>query len=250
MREADGDENRHARKHRHLAIQLCASLALVVSGLAGAPRLEAQIRGRPVPRASSPWWFSGGAAATVLNDIADGATQSRWRFGSDPLWQMRATLEKSTDEFTTIGVAASYGRVDVTLVPLSDLPIGAPDGAGPGTTGCQTGCAAETELYTAMAQFRSGGGPGFHTFFEAQGGVTAFRNLRVKSTREAIGSRSMQTDLSGTLGGGFGYTLSPGFVVTIVQDFGIGWHAKTNLPEGTGRTWRVRTTRAALRFAL
>lgn len=80
--------------------------------------------------------------------------------------------------------------------------------------------------------------------------MTAFRNLRVKETGDAIGTKRMQTDLSGTLGGGFGYTLSPGFAITIVQDFGMGWHAKTDLPEGIGRTWRVRTTRASLRFAL
>lgn len=254
MREAGGGAQREvghdARRRSRTGIRLYACIALALAWLSGAAPLAAQIRGRPVQRQSSPWWFSGGAAATVLGDIADGATQSRWQFGSDPLWQMRATIEKSTDEFTTIGVAASYGRVDVTLVPLNDLAIGAPDGVSAGTPGCTTGCAAETELYTAMAQFRSGGGPGFHTFFEAQGGVTAFRNLRVKATREAVGTKRMQTDLGGTLGVGFGYTLSPGFAITLVQDFGMGWHAKADRPEGTGRTWRVRNTRASLRFAL
>lgn len=242
---------RDARKHRHIAVHRCVSAALALAWLAGASPLDAQIRGRPTQRQGTPWWFSGGAAAMVLNEIADGATQSRWKFGSDPLWQMRGTIEKATDEFTTIGLAASYGRVDVQVTPLTPgVLIGPPISPSIDPPGCPTGCAAETELYTAMAQFRSGGGPGFHTFFEAQGGVTAFRNLRVKETGDAIGTKRMQTDLSGTLGGGFGYTLSPGFAITIVQDFGMGWHAKTDLPEGTGRTWRVRTTRASLRFAL
>ncbi|HEY0930096.1 MAG TPA: hypothetical protein VGE27_09280 [Gemmatimonas sp.] len=241
----------HSRTRRHIAVRLCATLVLTLAWLGAAAPLAAQIRGRPpVRQQSSPWWISGGASATVLGDIADGATQSRWRFGNDPLWQMRGTIEKATDEFTTIGLAVSYGRVDLMLEPLNDLAIGSPNGVQDGTPGCTTGCAAETELYTAMAQFRSGGGPGFHTFFEAQAGVTAFRNLRVKSTRIAVGTKTMQTDLSGTIGGGFGYTLSPGFAITLVQDFGMGWHAKADRPEGAGRTWRVRNTRASLRFAL
>lgn len=229
-----------------LGAVLQTAFQLVLHAVVPAAPLAAQIRGRPVQSPRYGWWFSGGAAATVLNTIADGATQSRWEFGSDPLWQMRATLEKGVDEFTTIGAAMSYGRVDVAVRPLVDgMPVG-----GLGSTVCPAGCAAETDLWTAMGQFRSGGGPGFHTLFEAQGGATAFRNLRTKDTREAIGSKSMQTDLSGSLGAGFGYTLSPGFVITLVQDFGIGWHTKTDLPEGTGRSWRVRTTRASLRFRL
>ncbi len=208
--------------------------------------LLAQIRGRTVQQPQYGWWFSGGAAATVLNSIADGATRSRWDFGSDPQWQLRASLEKGLDEVTTVGAAISYGRVDLTIAPLvSGTPVG-----GPGATTCPTGCDAETDLWTAMGQFRSGGGPGFHTIFEAQGGATAFRNLRVKSTQEAIGTRAMQMDLSGSLGGGFGYTLSRGFAISVVQDFGMGWHAKADLPAGTGRTWRMRSTRATLRFSL
>jgi hypothetical protein len=29
----------------------------------------------------------------------------------------------------------------------------------------------------------------------------------------------------------------------------MGWHSKADLPEGTSRTWRMRNTRASLRFA-
>jgi hypothetical protein len=101
-----------------------------------------------------------------------------------------------------------------------------------------------------MAQFRSGGGDGFHTFFEGQGGVNAFRNLRTKDTRQPIPGKDLQLDLAGSLGFGFGYTLSPGLVISLVQDFGMGWHAKDNLPEGTSRTYRTRATRASLRFKL
>jgi hypothetical protein len=33
-----------------------------------------------------------------------------------------------------------------------------------------------------------------------------------------------------------------------VQDYGIGFHTKTDLPDGVGRSWRVRNTRASLRM--
>jgi hypothetical protein len=207
--------------------------------------LSAQIRGRAPVRPDYGWWFSGGASGVVLGAINDGATQSRWDFGSDPLWQLRGTLEKGLDEATTLGVSVGYGVVDLTVTPFRTVSI--PEAP---QIPCANGCQAQTELWTLMGQFRSGGGAGFHTFFEAQGGVTGFRNLRTRdSTQAKIGATSQQFDLSGTLGFGFGYTLSQGLAVALVQDFGIGWHSKADLPEGLSRTWRVRNTRASLRFA-
>ena len=210
---------------------------------------SAQIRGRPVSNPDSKWWFSGGANAAVLSDINDGASRSTWKFGSDPLILLRGSIERGLDDATTIGLAVAYGKVDLTLAPFV-VPQGettpVPD---PLPVSCVQGCAAQTDLWSAMAQFRSGGGPGFHTFFEANGGVTNFRKLRTRDDRIAIGKPAGSLDISGTLGGGFGYTLSQGFAVTLVQDFGIGYHSKADLPDGVGRSWRIRNTRAALRFA-
>ncbi len=229
---------------------------LVAVGVISTP-LSAQIRGRaPVARSNSAWWFSAGAGAVSISNVNDGATASQWRFGSDPLWQMRGTLERSSDEFTSIGVAVAYGLVDVTVAPLSGVPL--PSAPTNGTTGgvtplptiCATSCAAQTQLWSVMGQFRSGGGTGFHTLFEATGGVTGFRNMRTRdSTATPIGKPSGATDLSGAIGLGFGYPLSRGLVITFVQDVGMGWHSKADLPSGTGRTWRSRTTRASLRFS-
>lgn len=228
-----------------------AAITLLALGIVAADA-GAQIRGRrptDLPQRSSTrgWWFSGGAAGLVINDINDGASQKRWRFGGDPLWQVRGTLERELDDATTLGVSAGYGVVDVALERLPGLPLVDPL---PSTV-CPGACAADVQTWQLMGQFRSGSGrPGFHTFFEAQGGVIGFRNLRTKDTREAIGTKSQQFDLAGTLGFGFGYTLSPGLVFGLVQDFGIGFHAKTDIPEANGRTYRLRTTRASLRFRL
>ncbi|MCC6245010.1 MAG: hypothetical protein IT353_19360 [Gemmatimonadaceae bacterium] len=204
----------------------------------------AQIRGS-APRAPQyGWWISGGASAVTLTDITDGASQTVWRFGKDPLWQYRATIEKALDEFTTIGVSAGYGRVNVGISSVGGLV----NASLP--TSCDTGCAATTELWTGMAQFRSGGGPGFHTLFEASGGATVFRGFKTQTDAIAIPGIARSLDLSGTLGAGFAYALTPGFVVALVQDFGIGFHAKADLPEGAARTWRVRNTRASIRMSL
>lgn len=246
MRESQPESPLRARRPHVSTVGTSLLAAALMLGLASTT-LSAQIRGRPARQApNSGWWFSGGAAAMILNDISDGATRSTWKFGNDPLWQMRGTLEKALDEATTIGVSAGYGVVDLTLVPLV---YGAGQQPVPTTnTLCDTACSAQTQLWTLMGQFRSGGGTGFHTLFEAAGGVTAFRGLETRDEGVAIGPQKGQFDVSGTLGAGFAYGLSSSLHVSLVQEFGIGWHAKADLPEGVGRTWRVRTTRASLRF--
>ena len=189
--------------------------------------------------------MSGGAAGVVMGAISDGASGKRWSFGSDPLWQLRGTLEKALDVATTLGISAGYGVVDVNVSRLEGTGVVDPF---PGAV-CVDACDAQLETWQLMGQFRSGGGPGFHTFFEAQGGVNGFRNLRTRdSTAAPIGPSTTQMDLAGSLGFGFGYTLSPGLVLGLVQDFGMGWHSRENLPSDASRTYRTRATRATLRF--
>ncbi len=238
--------------HSRLSHVSQGALLLAGLSLAAIPvPLAAQIRGRP-PMGngsrgpSQGWWFSGGAAGLVINDISDGASGKLLRFGSDPLWQLRGTLEKALDPATTFGLSVGYGVADVATSRLVGTGVVDPL---PGAI-CPDACQAQIETGSLMAQFRSGGGDGFHTFFEGQGGVNAFRNLRTKDTRQPIPGKELQLDLAGSLGFGFGYTLSPGLVISLVQDFGMGWHAKDNLPEGTSRTYRTRATRASLRFKL
>ncbi|MBL0938146.1 MAG: hypothetical protein IBJ03_04580 [Gemmatimonadaceae bacterium] len=232
-------------------LRRCTTLAVVLGVALPLQDASAQIRGRsptsmPPRQSGAPrWWFSGGAAGVVMGDINDGATQSTWTFGSDPLWQLRGSIEKALAGGSSLGVTAGYGLVDVTLTPF--LPQQLPETPD---SPCMNGCEANVELWTMMGQFRSGGGPGFHSVFEAQGGITGFRNLKTRdSTAVSIGPKTQQFDLSGALGFGFGYTLSSGFQVALVQDFGMGWHSKTDLPSSFNRTWRIRNTRASLRFA-
>lgn len=232
-------------------------LALALSAVSAAEPAGAQIRGSR-PRAIEPsygWWFSGGANAAVVNDVLDGKSNTRWKFGGDPLWQFRGTLEKALDQTSTLGVAVGYGVVDVTMEPYGTSPVLAGGTSLPQVnsvaTGCASaGCQAQTEMWSAMGQFRSGGGQrGFQTLFVLSGGVNAFRNFRVKASGDSIaGLTKMQTDLAGTIGGGVAYALGSGTSVELIQDFGIAWHSKEGLVAGDGRTYRSRTTRAGLRF--
>ncbi len=231
--------------------RITACLLLLVALVTSPALLSAQIRGRaPVQSGNTRWTITGGASAAILSDINDGATGSTWKFGSDPLLLYRGSIEKSLDEATTIGISAAYGKADLTVVPFAPESMdGLRNVPMPIPASCFAGCEAQTDIYQAMAQFRSGGGEGFHTFFEANGGVTSFRNMRTKTDQVALGKSTGSLDLSGTLGGGFGYTLSQKLAVQLVQDFGIGFHSKDDLPNGMGRSWRIRNTRVALRVA-
>ncbi|HYW29994.1 MAG TPA: hypothetical protein VE869_00710, partial [Gemmatimonas sp.] len=155
-------------------------IALVFS-VTLAREVTAQIRGGPVSEGYSRYWISGGANAVVLSDINDGASRSVWKFGSDPALLVRGALEKSLDEATTIGLAVAYGKVDLTLTPLAGTQAPLDPAADLLPAQCQPGCSAQVDLWSAMLQFRSGGGPGFHTFFEGNGGVTSFRNMRTRA---------------------------------------------------------------------
>lgn len=189
--------------------------------------------------------MSGGAAGVVMGTITDGASSARWEFGTTPQWQARGTIEKALDIATTLGVSAGYGVMNVNVSRLAVPGQVAPDPRAV----CINRCDAQLETWQLMGQFRSGGGPGFHTYFEAQGGVNGFRNLRTRdSTAAPIGPSTTQMDFAGSLGFGFGYTLSPGLVVGLVQDFGMGWHSQEKLPSDVSRTYRTRATRATLRF--
>jgi hypothetical protein len=104
-------------------------------------------------------------------------------------------------------------------------------------------------VFIGMLQFRSGGGrPGFQTFFEADGGVTAFRDFKTKSDGLPVTAIKNTVDLSGSFGLGFAYAFSPSTVITVVQDAGIGMHSKDGLPANTSRYWKNRTLRASLRM--
>jgi hypothetical protein len=227
------------------ALRRGALAAAVAFAMLAPPAVDAQIPRLPQRRSTQPaWWFTGGGAAVQLGDIADGRSGTRWRFGSDPLWQVRGGIEKSLQEGSAIGISVGYGTVDLTAIPLEQVGVVQPI---PGE--CASSCQARMDLWSAMATFRAGNARrGFGSSLEGGLGFTGFSNLRTRDENQEFAGFVRSWDFTAALGGGFSYGFSDDFHVTLVQDFGIGFHSKKELPDGSSSTFRPRTTRFGLRY--
>ncbi len=224
---------------------------LVLLTLASAP-LPAQLRGGGPVRSTGPngWWFSGGAVVAGLGPVNDGPSGSTWDFGGDPRWQLRGTLEKAIQPTTTLGIGVNFGNVDFAYRPLPGAAV--PDltpVTPPSVALCvSSGCTGQVDLWGIQGVLRGGGGAeGLYQIVEATGGVTGFRNMRAKSDGSPLPVTNAM-DINVGIGYGLGFALASDFHVAFVQDFGIAWHRGESLPEGTGRTYRVRNSRMTLRY--
>ena len=217
-------------------------LFAVVTCLAIAPAAHAQFPRYPGV-AEPAWWLSGGIGAFNGQGVNDGATQSVWDFGQKTSWQYRASLEKSIQNQSSIGIVGTFVHVPFTY---SSATTGAGGGVV-GGVGCGS-CAAHLDMMSLAAQFHSGGGVGFHQVLEASLGATAYRNLKRDSDGAALAPSNGNTDWSFDLGYGFGYGLSPNSEITLVQDYDLVLHESTGLPSGVSNTNTVRTIRLALRY--
>lgn len=220
---------------RAFAVLMAVMLAVMPATLfAQLPRIQ--------PRGESPWWLSGGVVALQIGGITDGLSNTRWQFGPDPLWQVRAAVERTVqDDGVAVGVSLAYGSAGLFAVNQGIQPLSTPEG-------CSTSCRAEMDLWTVMATFRAGGqSRGFGSMLEGGIGFTGFTNLRTTSGEEFTSFKNAW-DFTASLGGGLFYGFSNNFHLTLTQDFGIGFHRKTNLPEGEASTFRPRTTRFGIRY--
>lgn len=215
-----------------------------VFGLAGLSLLggtaSAQISG--IRSAGAPTWFVSGSIGTFNGQgVDDGNTNSRWDFGNRTSWQYRASLEKSIQNSSSIGVVASY--VHVPFLYEGNSPVGF---AGSGAT-CSS-CDAHLDMETLAAVFHAGGGLGFHQVIEVAAGATAYRNLKRDADGAALAPSGGDVDGSFSLGYGFGFGLTEESEVVLVEDYGIVLHQGTNLPTGASNTNTVRSLRIGIRF--
>lgn len=235
-------------------VLVCGLLAALI---VGSLPLEAQLRGgrrQPVRRSSgiSSWWVSGGAGVAGVGLVRDGASGSEWDFSGDPRWQYRASLEKTMQATTTLGVAVNLGTVDLAYRPLTgaEVPAQVAEEAASVRACRVSGCTGMVDLYGVQLVARGGNArEGLYQIVEATGGITGFRNMRVKSDSELLPVAEAR-DLNASIGYGFGFALSPTFHVAFVQDFGLAWHSGDNLPDGAGRTYRTRNSRVTVRYGL
>jgi hypothetical protein len=173
------------------------ALAAVVASLS-ASTAHAQM-GRPRAAASDPdYWVGlslGYVEGITTTDDASGAT---WQFGYTS--QIRATLEKTLQRGTTVGIAAGFSNAPLTYTSGSAFRGGCGQ--------CQA-----TANVTQYTIFINGGGlgsyGGFHGLYTLETGVTQFSNFHEKSTGFALEPASGSYDATFGLGGGVGYSLSP-----------------------------------------
>lgn len=233
---------------------LRSALLLLASLLVAGSPAAAQIRGGGPVRstAASKWWISGGAVVAGVGTVSDGLSGSSWDFSGDPRWQVRGTLEKALQPTTTLGVGVNFGNVDFNYRPLAGgtIPGALPDEPATVTTCRTVGCTGQVDLWSIQAVLRGGGAAeGLYQIVEASAGVMGFRGMRVKSDAAALPVTNSY-DVNAGIGYGIGFALDSDFHVAFVQDWGIAWHRADALPEGVGRTYRVRNSRITLRYGI
>jgi opacity protein-like surface antigen len=211
---------------------LAALLALVTA----AP-LAAQIV-RPRVESRDPSWIGSlGVGFADPNAVDDGESRATWFFDSG--FAFRASLERALRNQATIGVVATYGRFPLTyrrFEPiLDDVDCGSP-------------CEADADVVTAQALFHIGGGLGLHQVIELQAGLTNYRNFQTGDGRTL--SPENETDFSFAAGYGIGFGFSRTLSLSLVQEFGAGFHGREGLSSGASGWTRTNALRAALRYGV
>ena len=185
-------------------------------------------------------WASAGIGLLDLQTVTDGTSNSVWVF-SRGTPQLRGGLEYGLRNASSAGIIATFARPALRYFVRDALV--------PQTADQCNNCDARAEVITVQGVFRAGGGgrSGFHQVLEIAAGVTHYRNFEARSTGRALVPAG-ETDLSGAVGIGGGYSLSPRLQINLVQDFGLTLHQGENLRGDESRTAQSRTLRVSVRY--
>jgi len=192
---------------------------------------RAQI-GRQPPRAPEPkTWMSLSIGVMDLSDVHDGSTQSDWQFGNAV--QYRVSLEMPIQNQSTIGLMGSFARVPLTYI--ADGGVGVAD--------------ADATVSQLMATFHAGRSAiGFHQIIDISLGATGYSAFRARASGARLPPRQLDADLSGGIGYGFGYALSPDMQITLVQEGFVTVHQRTGVAGGENTLGRQFVLRLGTRF--
>lgn len=193
---------------------------------------DAQGRTRTVTIPDPDYWVGlsiGYVEGLTTTDDASGAT---WRFGYTS--QIRATLEKTLQRGTTIGIAAGFANAPLTYTSGNQF--------GDGCNGVCDAEANETQ-YTAFIRGGGlGGYGGFHGIYTLEGGVTQFSNFRDKASNQQLAPMTGSYDATFGIGGGVGYTLSRtgDLYVTDMVDFVLHHQSSSVVAQSAPRFFTLR----------
>ena len=214
------------------------SVVLALSIISAAP-LGAQII--KVGRTSSPvGWISASAGIFQPRNISDGTTGSVWDLST--AFQWRGSIEMALQNQASLGVSATW----------SDVPLRYFDYSGnfPGCSAAIDGCDAHVKVWSALAQFRMGGGRGFHQVIEIGAGVLGYQDFTADDDGTRLGQSKADLDFALGVGYGFGYSFSPRFQIGLVQDYTATMHQKENLSGNVDTFTEHYATRLTLRYGL
>jgi hypothetical protein len=206
-------------------LSLLVFAPFVVAGVAGAQII------RPGMRFGEPKaWVSLGVALANDFGVADGATNSVWRFGDAT--QYAASIEMPiSGSGLTFGVRGTHARVPLTY------------------TGSTTFTDADANVSQVMAVLHASSGREFHSVLELSLGTTIYSNFRSRTTDTRL-EPSSDADFAFAFGYGFGYNFSPTFAIDLVQDQSTSLHQKTGLAAGESSSARFTSTRIVARIGL
>ena len=172
-----------------------------------------------------------------MSAVHDGSTNSDWQFGNSV--QYRISLEMPIQFQSTIGISGSFARVPLTYVPLDGI----------GTTGCPGSCDADATVTQLLATFHAGGGAiGFHQILDLSLGATGYSGFRARLSGERLAPMQLDADITGGIGYGFGYTLSPDMQITLVQEGFLSVHQRTGVAGNEDTIGRQFVLRLGTRF--
>jgi len=214
------------------------SVVLALSIISAAP-LGAQII--KVGRTSSPFgWISASAGIIQPRNISDGTTGSVWDLST--AFQYRGSIEMALQNQGAIGVSASWADVPLRYYDYS--------GDFPTCSEASNGCDAHVKVWSALAEFRMGGGQGFHQIIEIGAGVLGYQDFTADDDGTRLGQSRVDLDFALGVSYGFGYSLSPRFQIGLVQDYTATMHQKENLSGNVDTFTEHYTTRLMLRYGL
>ena len=211
-------------------------LAAITLATTAAPA-TAQI-GRPAAVVQEPkTWMSFSVGVMNLTDVHDGSTNSDWQFGNAVLY--RISFEMPIQNQSTIGISGAFARVPLVYVPLDGI----------GNAGCPGSCDADATVTQLLATFHAGrSAMGFHQVIDLSLGATVYSGLRARESGERLPPMQLEADLTGGIGYGFGYTISPDMQITLVQEGFLTVHQRTNVAGNENTIGRQFVLRLGTRF--
>ena len=197
--------------------------------VAGALPAAAQFP-RPMATATPNTWTTLSVGYLDLGQVYEGESGATWQIGGTPVF--RATLEQSTSRGAAIGASLSYANLPMTYYG----------------TACN-GCNADGKLWQALGHFRIGGGSRLHQVIELTGGVTSVQDITERNGGKIGGDPVIAPTVG--LGYGLAYPFSPRSQFVLMQEFGLMFFKRGDLPAGSNENHpRTQVTRIGLRLGL